>query len=396
MKAHLSSPQAKRSPPTANSSHQTPPLALSALLSPSSKSPGVLPSSPNRAAGAAAGAFLLQLVKETDSPPKDGAELGANLLQRLQGKPASKKPGATPEGKSAGSLLLESIQAGKQEGTLTPPSKQGTSDNGDDCILEAQMHTDGKRYVKAEGEWLVASGRYYCVFCKVFGNTLDEHLTSAHHAHNRKLHAAAGAADEAKQAQKTLWQALSTNAEEEGDRGPPPALCAPCAPCGEDQPSAPDLAERYPDPAEEWLAWVPIKEGEHGGERKLRCLLCSKWASGADHSGTGGSQEHLKNVAKYVHTQSQWYADVISQKRKWSTSPRPAGSPAPSADQGIAAVAAACLMQAPPAPAPAPLASLAATPWQSAWSQEHQRHYYWNMATGMVQWDPPPLLPSSR
>lgn len=271
------------------------------------------------------------------------------------------------------------------------------------------MHTDGKRYVKAEGEWLVASGKYYCIFCKVFGNTLDEHLKSAHHANNRKLHAADGAADEAwlvttpnarrldadasgcaapcgatsqaKQAQKTLWQALSAK-DQEVARGP---AAAPLAPCGEDRPPAPSLAERYPDPAEEWLAWVPIKEGESSGERRLRCLLCSKWASGTEHSAAGGSQEHLRNIAKYVHTQSQWYADVISQKKKWSTSPRP-----------TAAVTAACLVQAPLAPALAPLASPAASPWQSAWSQEHQRHYYWNAATGMVQWDPPPLLPGSR
>lgn len=416
--AHLVSPKAAKLIAVSPEAKRTPPTALTALLSPSSKSlvsPGakslqtpnmkslLTPGTkspggsgqggrgappPSPPAGAAAGAFLLQLVKETDTPPKSGAEMGQDLLMKLQGKSATKAADTLGK-KSAGSLLLESIQA-----------RKGTEDidDGDDCILEAQRYMDRKWYVKVRGEWIVCTGKYYCIICGVSFDDLQEHLESDDHFHNRKLWEAANSRDQATstEGKKEQEKHIASTTKTEVKEASRTAVAATSERAPEET-QARAIAERYPDPLEEWLAWVPVDQGDPNGERRLRCLLCSKWTSGPAHSAAGGTgpgaEEHAKNVEKYVQTRSTWYVEnVVSTKKRWSTALKPPSfePTIPQATLPSASVAAAL-----PAPAsPAPRGPLP-PPWQAAWSQEHWHFYYWNTATGAVQWAPPEM-PNSR
>lgn len=133
------------------------------------------------------------------------------------------------------------------------------------------------------------------------------------------------------------------------------------------------LKERYPDPPEEWLAWVPADERDPDQKRWLRCLLCEKWVNGGcAHSEKGGSKEHQQRMETYYWTRSDWYLkNVVPLRKKWSTNTGVAG---------LGAAAHSPCMETPPQPP---------HPWQIAWSEEHKAFYYWNTSTNTVQWNPP-------
>jgi len=171
---------------------------LDAAVSTSGNSWQQPPGSSPTTAGAAAGAVLLQLLKERPDAAaafaaKNGAEAGAVLLQQLKTGQASSFDGNAipPKGDAeAGAALLRQVrqpQNGKKWW-------HALSDNHGACgsvitresdgIIEAHMHTDGNPYVWVDGEWIRALGRFYCWHCGVFGNKIEDHLSSEEHKVN--------------------------------------------------------------------------------------------------------------------------------------------------------------------------------------------------------------------
>jgi len=104
-------------------------------------------------AGAEAGACLLALVKF-------GAEDSWPLGKTERGHPSTSEPWSVPD----------------SEG-----------------VLEARRHTDGRLYVRLDGEWIEASAKYYCCYCQAWGNETRPHLASARHKRNKEQGHAYGA-----------------------------------------------------------------------------------------------------------------------------------------------------------------------------------------------------------
>uniref|UniRef100_A0A7S4SR49 Uncharacterized protein n=1 Tax=Alexandrium monilatum TaxID=311494 RepID=A0A7S4SR49_9DINO len=158
-----------------------------------------------RPAGNAAGTYLLRLVNEEAAARKEGAEAGAAILQHLRGGggPASGSgagAGAAHGDATAGAELLRQLrpqqEAAPQEKPRwwldpAPPGlagltdAEGTSASALDGIVEASQRPDGSQWVCVNGQWIKASGKYYCSYCRVFGNKLDPHLASANHQKRR-------------------------------------------------------------------------------------------------------------------------------------------------------------------------------------------------------------------
>jgi hypothetical protein len=152
-------------------------------------------------AGAAAGAALLQLLKERPDAAaafaaKNGAEAGAALLQQLKaGQPSSLDGNAiAPKGDAeAGAALLRQVrqpQNGKKWWHALSEdhgARGSVITRESDGIIEAHMHTDGNPYVWVDGEWIRALGRFYCVHCGVFGNNIEDHLSSEEHKANCRV-----------------------------------------------------------------------------------------------------------------------------------------------------------------------------------------------------------------
>jgi len=153
--------------------------------------------------GAAAGATLLQLLKErpdaaAEFAAKNGAEAGAALLQQLK----AGQPSSSPKGNAeAGAALLRQVrqpQNGKKwwhalsedRGVCRPVTTRES-----DGIIEAHMHTDGNPYVWVDGEWIRALGRFYCWHCGVFGNKIEDHLSSEEHKANCRVASCSGSVE---------------------------------------------------------------------------------------------------------------------------------------------------------------------------------------------------------
>lgn len=145
-------------------------------------------------AGAAVGAFLLQLIKDKRDvaaiTAHQGAEAGAVLLQHLKG--GSKASGVETKGDStAGAVLLNQLRQQKQQNvdkwwlSLDDIGEAPVADESDG-IIEARLHTDGHPYVWVDGQWIEAPGKYYCWYCGVFGNNLEVHFSSEQHKKKQK------------------------------------------------------------------------------------------------------------------------------------------------------------------------------------------------------------------
>lgn len=117
--------------------------------------PSRLLGSVSSAAGASAGSFLLRLVK--DPHLQKGAAAGAAILEELQGR--SRASSSAP---------------GLDKADIT------------DGILEASWHIDGRIYIELDGEWVEATGKFWCSYCWAFGNNLQAHVDSSHHAAQRR------------------------------------------------------------------------------------------------------------------------------------------------------------------------------------------------------------------
>jgi len=148
--------------------------------------------------GAAAGKALLQMLKErpdaaAEFAAKEGAEAGAALLQQLKsGQPSSFNGKAMIQkgDAQAGAALLRQVrqpQNGKKWWHALSEDHQARGSataRESDGIIEAHMHTDGNPYVWVDGEWIRALGRFYCWHCGVFGNKIEDHLSSEEHKAN--------------------------------------------------------------------------------------------------------------------------------------------------------------------------------------------------------------------
>lgn len=328
-----------------------------------------------------------------------------------------------------------------------------------DGILEAQENEDGKWYVKVSEDddgWVECKGQYYCPHCNkhLTDASLQGHLESNDHTRRMgwlKGNWGGNGAAPAQGAQATAGGGASGSASNGASGGawaaPFPAnnrphwsheswaepvgdgswRCTLCNRCLDDwhvdsEPhkkrleeflwTKKPLAERYPDPPEEFIAWVPHNE-TYPDERGLRCLLCSKWVQDlTSHALRGGSQEHQKHLRNHYEVKSAWYRqEVVPLKKKWSVGGRAAPpyaaesacSPkAPAGDAAAQACEAPTSGSATPAPAQAARWARAPDsqesrlagpstepPWQAVWDQGGGKYYYWNTETNEVTWEEP-------
>lgn len=95
-------------------------------------------------AGQAAGAFILSLVKDVN--------------------------GHQPVASGAWSAIKKSLGLQDEE-----------REHSGHCIVEADTHVDGLKYVRVNGQWRYAESRYYCHLCGVFFDQKQVHLREASH-----------------------------------------------------------------------------------------------------------------------------------------------------------------------------------------------------------------------
>jgi len=352
--------------------------------------------------------------------------------------PVATPPVATPHvaAPSATGLPMTQLRTGLALHTEAIGAKNLGAQEG---ILEAeQCKRDGKWYVQVDKEWVEVMGSHFCPLCWKHLNecTLQAHLDS--NEHRKKIawqrSSGMGAVD-------TLGSSAQNGSDEWNNWNPNDPWLEQdsqgywrCVPCGkmadmlhlqseahkrkveEFMLSLQPAYERYPDPPEEFLVWMPVDENDPEGQRWLRCLLCGRWVNDEwSHGVQDGSKEHVKNLNNHYHPRSNWYLDVVlPAKEQYSLSQRPAATSAchpPYAAQGVAATAAALpgssaagaswaawdrgfgnsfgtsgaepqSREQPPAPQTPP-------PWSAAWSEEHGTYYYWNRETQAVQWEHP-------
>ena len=76
------------------------------------------------------------------------------------------------------------------------------------------------------------------------------------------------------------------------------------------------MASNYPAPAERWLAWVPFEEWGRG-QRRLRCLLCSRYVDypGYRNDSVEACSRHLKQLRNF-RLDNGIYATVQAQREK--------------------------------------------------------------------------------
>lgn len=129
-----------------------------------------------------------------EEPPSAFSKLLAAV--GLPPEEVKRKPSANEAGAAAGAFLLSLVKAGSNT-----PANEG--------IVEAEMHTDSCLYVQAGEEWLRASAQYYCRHCGMFVNNVKAHVGS--HQHQRyKLMSLGGQAGQFAGALQTGGAAAST------------------------------------------------------------------------------------------------------------------------------------------------------------------------------------------
>jgi len=380
-------------------------------------------------AGAGAGSALLKLLTEGEGKTeaavngvtKDAAEKGAALLRHLKGEVddtdlveedyGAKKASGTLLGWLHGGTEAEieaeaeaeahwqqsaeaQWQQHEREGELHAgrpwEDRCWFSDGGkgadyryrlqgleeESGILEAQMHTDGRYYIFAEGKWHPAQGRYFCSFCDVFGNTLQAHLAGNVHKNNRSRWqrfpgpSAGGPAAWDAGGWEEEWPSWEHGQGHLNWRESAGAQGSRSRPVGRPRGSAADWEESGWQ--ESWAGpqgWNPRSTAQRVEKEKGK----GKGKGKQTKSDQGGWQrdqedseyrEYREDREKGNTNNKRWkeetWQPVRVAKEKVATGDAAAGNP--------------------------PKAPKVRAPWKAVWSKENQSHYYWNTSTGIVSW----------